>query len=116
MYGFPGDDFSFVNGDGGGETTAKNEVVTKWLEIMTEQPAFEAFFDSLPILAVDGSMVFVDGFLSDPTLAGAKGQVHAKTGTFAGRRRDGFRRKGRGVRRLYRRKERETPRLPDRRQ
>ncbi len=90
VYGFPGGDFSFVNGDGGGETTAKNEVVTKWLEIMTEQPAFGAFFDSLPILAVDGSMVFVDGFLSDPTLAGAKGQVHAKTGTFAAGDETGF--------------------------
>ncbi len=90
VYGFPGDDFHFINGDGGGETMAKNEVVTKWLEMMTEQPAFEAFFDSLPILAVDGSMVFVDGFLSDPTLAGAKGQVHAKTGTYAGGDETGF--------------------------
>jgi D-alanyl-D-alanine carboxypeptidase len=90
VYGFPGDDFHFINGDGGGETTAKNEVVTKWLEIMTEQPAFGAFFESLPILAVDGSMVFVDGFLSDPTLAGAKGQVHAKTGTFAAGDETGF--------------------------
>jgi D-alanyl-D-alanine carboxypeptidase len=90
VYGFSGDDFSFINGDGGGETTAKNEVVTRWLEIMAEQPAFEAFFDSLAILAVDGSMVFVDGFLSDPTLAGAKGQVHAKTGTFVGQDETGF--------------------------
>lgn len=90
VYGFSGDDFSFINGDGGGETTAKNGVVTRWLEIMTRQPAFEAFFDSLPSLAVDGSMVFVDGFLSDPTLAGAKGQVHAKTGTFVGGDETGF--------------------------
>jgi D-alanyl-D-alanine carboxypeptidase len=89
VYGIPGG-FSFINGDGGGETTARNEVVTKWLQIMTEQPAFDAFFDSLPILAVDGSLVFVDGFLSDPTLTGAKGQVHAKTGTYAAGDETGF--------------------------
>ena len=94
VYGYAGSDFHFVNGDGGGETTAKNEVVTDWLEMMTEQPAFGAFFDSLPLLGVDGSMVFVDGFLSDPTLAGAKGQVHAKTGTYVTGDETGFLVKG----------------------
>ena len=49
---------------------------------MTEQDAFDAFFDALPILGVDGSLGFVTDFESDPTLAGAKGQVHAKTGTY----------------------------------
>ena len=90
VYGLPDDGFSFINGDGGGETTAKNEVVTRWLEIMAKQPAFEAFVDSLPSLAIDGSMVFVDAFLSDPTLAGAKGNVHAKTGTYVGGDETGF--------------------------
>jgi len=31
---------------------------------------------------VDGSLSFVTDFEADSTLAGAKGQVHAKTGTF----------------------------------
>lgn len=81
-FGIPGDEFFFIDGSGGGDTTATNKAVTRWLEIMSEQPAFGAFFDSLPILAVDGSLGFVTDFESDPTLAGAKGHVHAKTGTF----------------------------------
>ncbi|MGH7849663.1 MAG: D-alanyl-D-alanine carboxypeptidase, partial [Thermodesulfobacteriota bacterium] len=82
-YGIPGKEFLFVDGSGGGETTATNPAVTKWLEIMTNQPAFDAFFAALPILGVDGSLGFVIDFERDPTLAGAKGQVRAKTGTFA---------------------------------
>jgi PBP4 family serine-type D-alanyl-D-alanine carboxypeptidase len=82
-YGIPGKEFLFVDGSGGGETTATNPAVTKWLEIMTKQPVFDAFFAALPILGVDGSLGFVTDFEKDPTLAGAKGQVHAKTGTFA---------------------------------
>jgi D-alanyl-D-alanine carboxypeptidase len=82
-FGIPGDEFFFVDGSGGGETTATNKAVTEWLEIMTGQPAFGAFFAALPILGVDGSLGFVTDFESDPTLAGAKAQVRAKTGTFA---------------------------------
>jgi D-alanyl-D-alanine carboxypeptidase len=33
-------------------------------------------------LGVDGSLAFVTDFKADPTLAGATGQVNAKTGTF----------------------------------
>ncbi|MEW6144530.1 MAG: D-alanyl-D-alanine carboxypeptidase [Thermodesulfobacteriota bacterium] len=83
VYGIPGDEFFFVDGSGGGDTTATNRVVTQWLEIMTDQQAFDTFFDALPILGVDGSLGFVTDFEQDPSLAGAKGQVHAKTGTFA---------------------------------
>ncbi|MCA9809207.1 MAG: peptidase S13, partial [Candidatus Dadabacteria bacterium] len=43
-----------------------------------------------PILAVDGSLGFVTDFQSDPTLAGATGQVHAKTGTYAAGSETGF--------------------------
>lgn len=82
-FGIPGDEFFFVDGSGGGETTATNKAVTEWLEIMTGQPAFGAFFAALPILGVDGSLGFVTDFEQDPTLSGAKGQVRAKTGTFA---------------------------------
>lgn len=83
VHGIPGDEFFFIDGSGGGETTATNPAVTKWLEIMTGPPVFDAFFDALPILGVDGSLGFVTDFESDPTLAGAAGQVHSKTGTFA---------------------------------
>ncbi|HSC35465.1 MAG TPA: D-alanyl-D-alanine carboxypeptidase [Thermodesulfobacteriota bacterium] len=82
-FGIPGDEFFFIDGSGGGDTTATNRAVTKWLEIMTGQEAFDAFFAALPILGVDGSLGFVTDFEQDPTLAGAKGQVRAKTGTFA---------------------------------
>ena len=81
VYGIPGDEFFFIDGSGGGRTTAKNRAVTKWLEIMTKQPDFPSFFNAFPILAVDGSLSFVTDFQSDPTLVGATGQVRAKTGT-----------------------------------
>ncbi|MFO1153443.1 MAG: D-alanyl-D-alanine carboxypeptidase [Rhodospirillales bacterium] len=82
-YGIPGDEFFFVDGSGGGLTTAKNRAVTKWLQLMTKQRDFQSFFDALPILGVDGSLAMVTDFQSDPTLAGATGRVRAKTGTFA---------------------------------
>jgi D-alanyl-D-alanine carboxypeptidase len=82
-YGIPGDEFMFYDGSGGYDTYATNPAVTKWLTIMTESSGFEALFNGLPILAVDGSLAFVTDFQSDPTLAGATGQVRAKTGTYA---------------------------------
>jgi len=93
-FGIPGDEFFFVDGSGGGDTTATNKAVTEWLEIMTGQPAFGAFFAALPILGVDGSLGFVTDFEQDPSLAGAKGQVRAKTGTFAAGAESGFLIKG----------------------
>ena len=48
---------------------------------MHEAPAFPTFFDALPVMGVDGSLAFVTEFESDPSLAGAKEQVHAKPGT-----------------------------------
>jgi D-alanyl-D-alanine carboxypeptidase len=83
VHGIPGDEFFFVDGSGGGLTTARNHAVTKWLEIMAAQPDFPSFFNALPILAVDGSLALVTDFQSDPTLVGATGHVRAKTGTFA---------------------------------
>ena len=49
---------------------------------MRQKNVFLEYFDALPILAEDGSLVFITDFLSDPTLAGAAGNVRAKTGTF----------------------------------
>jgi len=89
-FGIPGDEYFFIDGSGGGDTTATNKAVTEWLEIMTGQTAFPAFFDALPILGVDGSLGFVTDFEQDPSLAGAKGQVRAKTGTFAAGAESGF--------------------------
>ena len=80
-YGIPESEYHFLDGSGGGQTTATNEAVTKMLTDLSVSSAFPAFFDALPVLGVDGSLSFVTDFESDPTLANAKGQVHAKTGT-----------------------------------
>jgi D-alanyl-D-alanine carboxypeptidase len=71
-----------MDGSGGGNTSATPIAVTDFLHDRITRPTFQTFLDSLPILAVDGSLVFVTNFESDPTLADAKGNVHAKTGTF----------------------------------
>jgi D-alanyl-D-alanine carboxypeptidase len=49
---------------------------------MSETEVFDAYKASLPILGVDGSLVFVDEFEKNEDLKGAKGNVFAKTGTF----------------------------------
>jgi len=82
QYGIPSGEYTFVDGSGGGYTTATNAAVTRMLEVLERSRASSAFYDSLPILGVDGSLAFVKDFESDPTLAGAMGNVHAKTGTF----------------------------------
>jgi D-alanyl-D-alanine carboxypeptidase len=81
-YGIPGDQFKFVDGSGGGSSTATTFAVTQMLLDMVGKPAFPSFFAALPILGIDGSLGFVKNFESDPTLAGASAQVSAKTGTF----------------------------------
>jgi len=82
-YGVPAGQFTFVDGSGGGPTTATNVAVTQMLSALSRRPTAAVFRDSLPVLGVDGSLGFVTDFQSDPTLAGAKGQVRAKTGTYA---------------------------------
>jgi D-alanyl-D-alanine carboxypeptidase len=54
------------------------------LEELASSPAHAAFVDALPILGVDGSLGFVKDFETDSTLAGAAGNVRAKTGTYVG--------------------------------
>jgi len=95
--GIPGDEYLFFDGSGGSDTFATNPAVTKWLTIMSESSGYEALFNGLPILAVDGSLGFVKDFQSDPTLAGATGQVHAKTGTYALPATDGLILKGQAL-------------------
>jgi D-alanyl-D-alanine carboxypeptidase/D-alanyl-D-alanine-endopeptidase (penicillin-binding protein 4) len=82
QFGIASTDLHFIDGSGGGDTTATPHAVAMLLKGMTTRPAFTAYFDALPLLGVDGSLAFVTDFESDPTLAGAKGQVHAKTGTY----------------------------------
>ena len=81
--GIPGEDFSFVDGSGGGNTKATANAVIDILQYISMQQFFPDYLESLPILAVDGTLVFVTDFESDPTLAGAKGNVFGKTGTLA---------------------------------
>lgn len=82
-YGILSNEYTFVDGSGGGETTATSPAVTQMLVELKKGPTFPVFFNALPILGVDGSLAFVTDFQSDPSLAGATGQVHAKTGTYA---------------------------------
>jgi len=81
-FGINGNDFEFIDGSGGGESLATGRANIKLLQDMAEKDVFQEYFDALPILGVDGSLLNVTDFESDPTLAGAKGNVHAKTGTF----------------------------------
>jgi D-alanyl-D-alanine carboxypeptidase len=81
-WGIDTNQYHFVDGSGGGETAATNIAVTKMLQELATSPAAEAFAAALPILGVDGSLGFVKDFASDPTLAGAAGNVRAKTGTY----------------------------------
>ncbi|MBV8117206.1 MAG: D-alanyl-D-alanine carboxypeptidase, partial [Candidatus Eremiobacteraeota bacterium] len=83
-WGIATNQYRFVDGSGGGETTATNTAVTKMLEELAKSPASKAFVEALPILGVDGSLAFVKDFESNPTLAGATGEVRAKTGTYVG--------------------------------
>ncbi len=83
-WGIAADQYHFIDGSGGGETTATNTAVTRMLEELAKSPAHRAFVDALPILGVDGSLGFVKNFKSDASLAGAAGNVHAKTGTYVG--------------------------------
>lgn len=82
-YGIQPDEYHFVDGSGGGDTTAVTRAVTKFLTDMRGKSGFPVFYNALPILGVDGSLSFVTNFQSDPSLAGATGEVHAKTGTYA---------------------------------
>ena len=78
----PSSQFHFVDGSGGGETTATNVAATQMLQELAKSSASAAFVRALPILGIDGSLAFVRDFRSDASLAGATGNVRAKTGTY----------------------------------
>src|SRR4051812_27802902 len=81
-FGIQASSVHFIDGSGGGDTTATSPAITKLLREMSVRSIFPDYFDAQPRLGVDGSLSFVTDFEADSTLAGAKGQVHAKTGTF----------------------------------
>lgn len=81
-FGIAADQFMFVDGSGGGESAATPAAIVSFLRSMRTRPFFHAYHDCMPVLAVDGSLAFVTEFTKDESLAGAKGRVHAKTGTF----------------------------------
>lgn len=68
---------------------------------MSQCSVFKQYLEALPRLGVDGSLATVKEFESNPTLAGAKGRVRAKTGTLVSGESEQSGCKRPGVRRLY---------------
>jgi D-alanyl-D-alanine carboxypeptidase len=93
-YGIGPTEYHFLDGSGDGDTQAFNATVTHFLTEMHGRAVFPEYFAAFPLLGVDGSLATVTDFESDPTLAPAKGQVAAKTGTYLGALGDGFEVKG----------------------
>jgi D-alanyl-D-alanine carboxypeptidase len=81
-YGVAESEYHFVDGSGGGDTSATNKAVTTFLIDMSRSKAFPEFLAALPVMGVDGSLAMVSNFKSDPALAGALGKVKAKPGTY----------------------------------
>ncbi len=81
-WGIASDQYHFVDGSGGGDTTATAVAVVKMLEGIAASPQAGAFYAALPNLGVDGTLAFVKAYRKDPALAGATGRVRAKTGTW----------------------------------
>lgn len=78
-FGLQGSGFNFpTNGSGSPDSEASAKAVTTLLDGMTRREVFGEYFDSFPILGVDGSLRFVD---PEST---TKGKVRAKTGTSVG--------------------------------
>jgi D-alanyl-D-alanine carboxypeptidase/D-alanyl-D-alanine-endopeptidase (penicillin-binding protein 4) len=70
------DQFYFADGSGlSRKALVAPEAVVKLLEYMARSPHFNAFYDSLPVAGVDGTLA--ERFAGSP----AEGHIHAKTGT-----------------------------------
>lgn len=77
QYGLNGNGFYFpTNGSGSPDSLASATTTVDLLTFMAGQPTFPSYFDSLPILGVDGSLAEIG--IDSP----ARGKVFAKTGTF----------------------------------
>jgi PBP4 family serine-type D-alanyl-D-alanine carboxypeptidase len=61
----------------GGAAYFTPDFMVSYLTWMTKQPYFKVFYDALPILGKDGTLVDIQ------TDSAAAGHVHAKTGTFS---------------------------------
>ena len=87
-FGISGNEFDFpTNGSGSPDSQASADAIIKLLKEMKDRDVFTPYFDSLPILGVDGSLATV-GMNSppeppNPIISQAYGQVYAKTGTSA---------------------------------
>lgn len=78
-FNVPADGFNFpTNGSGSPDSEASPRAVTTLLNNMKQTDVFDDYFDSFPILGVDGSLKFVDE--GSP----ATGRVRGKTGTSIG--------------------------------
>lgn len=78
--GLNGDGFDFpTNGSGSPDSAAAAATTVQLLTLMNRQKTFPSYFDSLPILGVDGSLAEIG------TDSPARGKVFAKTGTFLDR-------------------------------
>lgn len=77
QYGLNSDGFDFpTNGSGSPDSLASAATTVDLLTFMAGQPAFPSYFESLPILGIDGSLAEIG--IDSP----ARGKVFAKTGTF----------------------------------
>jgi len=77
QYGLHGNGFDFpTNGSGSPDSRASAATTVQLLISLTRRTTFPFYFDSLPILGVDGSLAEIG--IDSP----ARGKVFAKTGTF----------------------------------
>ena len=76
--GIPADAYYFTDGSGlSRRALVAPEAVVKLLQYMARSPHFEAYYDSLPVAGVDGTLA--ERFVGSP----AAGHIHAKTGTIS---------------------------------
>lgn len=81
-FGLHGDAFDFpTNGSGSPDSRASAAAVTGLLQAMSRTPVYEAYFDALPVLGVDGSLATIGRDPPNPLIEPAIGKVYAKTGT-----------------------------------
>ncbi len=81
-FGLKGSEFNFpTNGSGSPDSQAAPSATVKLLIEMSNRGVFIPYFDSFPILGVDGSLAAVGVDPPNPVIEPAIGSVFAKTGT-----------------------------------
>jgi len=81
-FGINGSDFNFpTNGSGSPDSQATPSATVKLLREMGSRDVFASYFNSFPILGVDGSLAAVGVDPPNPVIEPAIGRVYAKTGT-----------------------------------